>query len=216
MPIGARLRQAARSLAPRSTRARVSRWSVAGYDIAAATDRGLARADNQDAYAVSPGPPLRVGVFDGVGGQPHGGAAARTAAASLPSCGPDVLRELDAAVAATGGATTAAVAEVSVGGATLSLMGDSRAYLLADGVRPLGLMHRTADGRLTQALGFQGTGQTVHTDLWAPLLLCTDGVRREAIQPVDGDLTAWAERLIDRVYHMGAPDNFTFVVLQRQ
>jgi serine/threonine protein phosphatase PrpC len=181
----------------------------------AASDRGLVRPDNQDAFAVSPGPPLRVGVFDGVGGLEHGGKAARAAAARLPSCGPHLLSELDAVVRTTGGVTTAAVAEIANGSARITWMGDSRVYRLAEDVRPLGPAHALPDGRLTQALGLGGPGQIVTVPLDAPLLLCTDGVPRRAILFPAEDLKPWAAQLVERIHRLGAPDNLTFVAVRR-
>ncbi len=128
-----------------------------------------------------------------------------------------MLRDLEPAVRRSGGATTACIAEVTEGSALITWIGDSSAYrLTSHGAEPLGLPHHSPDGRLTQALGFRGRGQTVTTSLESPLLLCTDGIARREIPPFDGDLAHWARRLVDRVYQMGATDNLTFVAIRRR
>src|SRR5688572_26425315 len=135
--------------------AQVRHWLIGDLEVVAASRRGATRGENQDAFAVHAGPPLRVGVFDGVGGMPNGAQAAVAAARHLGSRDLDIVPALHAAVRATGGATTAAVAELHDHRITFTLVGDSAVYRLVDPPERVGRAHLVG-GRLTQALGVSG------------------------------------------------------------
>jgi protein phosphatase len=116
---------------------------------AAATDPGVVRPNNEDAYLVAP--PLYV-VADGMGGHRAGEVAARLAVTALATRAPDIaaggedalvdaMREANGIILRSsqeddrlrGMATTCTAAVVRGRVARIAHVGDSRAYLLHDG-----------------------------------------------------------------------------------
>src|SRR5438128_1573875 len=116
---------------------------------ARASDTGKKRRRNEDSYVVAP--PL-FGVADGMGGAQAGEVASKLAAAALEetdpgaSSGPErvtsLIQEANRRVyeraasdpTTSGMGTTMTVAIVEDGGVTIGHVGDSRAYLVRDGV----------------------------------------------------------------------------------
>jgi serine/threonine protein phosphatase PrpC len=172
------------------------------------------------------------GVFDGVGGLPHGEEAAVAAAQAL---GPlvrkgtpdaELLAALHAVVEATGGMTTAVVALARGGGEVgLVAVGDSSAYAL----RPDGSLERLVphdadpDG-LTACLGMAPLRRQARPWVLAPgqaMLLCTDGV--DKVVPPEAlaaalraqDMEAALRTLLAQVLDEKAPDNLAAVLLRR-
>lgn len=187
-------------------------------ELAACSDRGPVRTENQDAWAITPldGRGAIVILADGMGGHADGAVASylavtnateRLAGAEEPRLAlGDAVAEANVAIARrrsdTGGSvsgTTLIAAVVSGGRASLVNVGDSRAYLLRDGVaHQVTLDHSwiaeevragrvPADGAgkdprrniLTRAL----TGDPVEADgfevdlgVGDALVLCSDGV----------------------------------------
>jgi protein phosphatase len=228
---------------------------------AAVTDRGLVRAANQD--AVFAGSRL-LAVADGMGGMAAGDLAS---AIVIDAIGPleadhadgqlvDVLRE---AIEDAGARIRAAVAEdptrdgmgttltavlFSVTGTEVALahVGDSRAYLVRDGL----LQQMTKDDTFVQMLVDEGVitadqasshprravvTQALQGDPVEPAystmppqagdrwLLCSDGlsnvVREETIAEVlagSPDRADAAHRLVDLARRAGGPDNITVIV----
>jgi PPM family protein phosphatase len=228
---------------------------------AAVTDRGLVRAANQD--AVFAGSRL-LAVADGMGGMAAGDLAS---AIVIEAIGPleadhadgqlvDVLRaaiedasaRIRAAVAEDptrdGMGTTLTAVLFSVTGSEIALahVGDSRAYLVRDGV----LQQMTKDDTFVQMLVDEGVitadqasshprravvTQALQGDPVEPAystmtpqagdrwLLCSDGlsnvVREETIAEVlagSPERTDAAHRLVDLARRAGGPDNITVVV----
>jgi PPM family protein phosphatase len=228
---------------------------------AAVTDRGLVRAANQD--AVFAGSRL-LAVADGMGGMAAGDLAS---AIVIEAIGPleadhadgqlvDVLREaiedasarIRAAVAEDptrdGMGTTLTAVLFSVTGTEIALahVGDSRAYLVREGV----LQQMTKDDTFVQMLVDEGVitadqasshprravvTQALQGDPVEPAystmtpqagdrwLLCSDGlsnvVREETIAEVlagSPERTDAAHRLVDLARRAGGPDNITVVV----
>ncbi|RKR91439.1 protein phosphatase [Micromonospora pisi] len=228
---------------------------------AAVTDRGLIRSGNQD--SVHTGSWL-VAVADGMGGMAAGDLASRIAIetiAPLDQPTPDedlvaVLRDalaeasarIRAAVEAEptrqGMGTTLTALLFSAAGTGLALahIGDSRAYLLRDGM----FTQVTRDDTFVQLLVDQGvidaeqarshprravvtqalqgepanpayaTATPVAGDRW---LLCSDGlsnvVRSDSLAEAlhsYPDRDACAKRLVDLALRAGGPDNITVVV----
>lgn len=188
-----------------------------------ASDRGL--AERFDAVAV----------FDGVGGLPHGAAAARAAASALPDglrgAREDALQRaflhMQGRVLATRGATTGVVAvlprtheDVEVGWS-----GDSGAYLVGKQ-----LVHLTPpdahDGVLTHCLGLEGMQPNVTQVSVAPgeaVFLCSDGIDAllgartvQSILSMPGTDAHRLDLLFVAVAAAGAPDNATGVLARRR
>ncbi|HEX9816423.1 MAG TPA: hypothetical protein VGB18_05540, partial [Candidatus Thermoplasmatota archaeon] len=116
-----------------------------GFSVRVRCDQG-ARRRIEDAWVVQVDAPFGgrpvglFGVFDGLGGEPKGDVAARTASTDLVgvvgrvSSVSDILTRLNDAVLSKGGYTTAVVAIISPDGEVqLAHVGDSGAFLLADG-----------------------------------------------------------------------------------
>jgi protein phosphatase len=145
-------------------------------EVAAQTDRGKERADNEDAYLVVPaGPALALGVCDGMGGSAGGAIASRGAARAITAClrakAPlstdsvaralvDALGEASRQVygaaladrALEGMGTTATLAAAAFGCLVVAQVGDSRAYVLREGR----LVQVTRDQTLAQMLVEKG------------------------------------------------------------
>jgi protein phosphatase len=232
---------------------------------AAVTDRGLVRSANQD--AVYAGHRL-LAVADGMGGMAAGDLASAIAIDTIgPIDGdyPDgkLVDELRRAIDDIGIRIRAAVVEdptregmgttltallLSADGAELALahVGDSRAYLLRDGV----LQQMTKDDTFVQMLVDEGVitadqasshprravvTQALQGDPVEPAystmsprpgdrwLLCSDGlsnvVREETIGEVltaAADPDEAARRLVDLACRAGGPDNITVIVADAQ
>ena len=231
--------------------------------LQAHTDIGLVRATNQDvalAEELRGGRSLLV-VADGVGGLPGGEVASRTAvdtlAEALRTAGdeaPDAaLRRAFAAAndavraGQEGGlarmSTTLVAAVVREGTAWVANIGDSRAYLVANGeAQQLTLDHSWVEegirsGELapddplvalnrhviTRAIGLDANAEV---DVFGPLdlasggvlLLCTDGLHgvlddRAIAAVVAASEGSYARDLVDVVLAAGAPDNVAVAVL---
>ena len=231
--------------------------------LQAHTDIGLVRATNQDiaiAEELRDGRSLLV-VADGVGGLPGGEVASRTAVDTLTealrAAGDDppeaALRRAVTSANDTvragqeGGlarmSTTLVAAVVREGTAWVANIGDSRAYLVADGeARQVTLDHSWVEegirsGELapddplvalnrhviTRAIGLDANAEV---DVFGPLdvppggvlLLCTDGLHgvldNQAIAAVVAASEGnYARDLVDVVLAAGAPDNVAVAVL---
>ena len=231
--------------------------------LQAHTDIGLVRATNQDiaiAEELRDGRSLLV-VADGVGGLPGGEVASRTAvdtlAEALRTAGgdpPDAALRLafaaanDAVRAGQRGdlarmSTTLVAAVVREGAAWVANIGDSRAYLVANGeARQVTLDHSWVEegirsGELapddplvalnrhviTRAIGLDASAEV---DVFGPLdvppggvlLLCTDGLHgvlddRAIAAVVAASEGNYARDLVDVVLAAGAPDNVAVAVL---
>ena len=232
--------------------------------LQAHTDIGLVRATNQDialAEELRGGHSLLV-VADGVGGLPGGEVASPTAvdtlAEALRTAGdeaPDAaLRRAFAAAndavraGQQGGlarmSTTLVAAVVREGTAWVANIGDSRAYLVANGeAQQLTLDHSWVEegirsGELapddplvalnrhviTRAIGLDADAAV---DVFGPfdllpgsvLLLCTDGLHgvlddRAIAAVVAASEGSYARDLVDAVLAAGAPDNVAVAILE--
>ncbi|MDB5113963.1 MAG: serine/threonine protein phosphatase [Chloroflexi bacterium] len=229
-------------------------------ELAAVSDRGTVRAENQDAWSLVPLHPGRgclLLLADGMGGHAGGREAAvlavREAAEHLreipdPHAGLGEAGEsANAAIAELrrghGGAvmgTTLVLAVVSAGRATITNVGDSRAYLLRDGsaaqvtqdhsvlAEAIRAGHLEMGGAgdpprnlLTRAL----TGEPVDADRFSVelragdvLLLCCDGAwdplggdRLARLLDGDGPLEGLLIRACDAALEAGSRDNVTLV-----
>ena len=124
-----------------------------GFQVAAATDKGLIRKNNEDSYVVG----KRIwAVADGMGGQAAGGTASRIAAQCVQACDRSgeidqrqifaLVDQMNSAILAYSakhpktlgmGSTVAGVAVMRLGGQDHWLIfnvGDSRVYRLTDGI----------------------------------------------------------------------------------
>ncbi len=225
---------------------------------AARSDRGLVRSNNQD--SVYAGPRL-LAVADGMGGHAAGEVASKIVIAALAPLDDedprhDLLLQLEDATLAGNEAITELVAdepELDGMGTTLTAMlfsgnrlgmvhvGDSRAYLLREGV----LSQITHDDSFVQSLVDEGrlteeeaanhpqrslllralTGSDVEPSLTLRearandrYLLCSDGltgpVSDETLQETlrISDPQECADRLIELALRSGGPDNITVIV----
>src|SRR4051794_25047603 len=225
---------------------------------AARSDRGLIRGNNQD--SVYAGPRL-LAVADGMGGHAAGDVASRVVIAALEHLDDDtpsgdMLQSLRAAVfegsehlrevireapQLEGMGTTLTAVLFAGGRLALCHVGDSRAYLLRDGV----LSQITHDDTFVQTLIDDGritpeeanhhpqrslllralNGQDVEPDLSMRearagdrYLLCSDGlsgvVSEETLAEAlkDPDPQSTADRLIELALRSGGPDNITVIV----
>ena len=221
----------------------------------ALSDIGLHRKTNEDTFVARP--PL-FAVCDGMGGAQAGEVASGLAAETLAAAVADGRPLLEAAETANAAVhTRASASDAHAGmGTTLTAcllegdtghfvhIGDSRAYLLRDGILQqvsddhslVGEMVR--DGRLTEAEAAVhphrsilsralGTEPTARIDEFAvdlragdAVLLCSDGlsgpVPADAIRAAlaKRDPQAAAERLIKEARRHGGPDNITAVVIR--
>jgi protein phosphatase len=214
-------------------------------EVASRTEVGYVRRRNEDSLLVDESAGVAA-VADGLGGHPCGDLASQTAVASLRDSlagGPpegegtgewlvSALLVAHRAVLAAAGddpdrqgmATTVVLASVDAGQVTVAHVGDSRAYLLADGgLRPLTRDHGIG-GYITQALGLDRavTPDVVHLELAAGdrLLLCTDGLtnmvddRGIALLLGKGDPTEATDALVETALANGGIDNVTVIVVQ--
>jgi serine/threonine protein phosphatase PrpC len=225
---------------------------------AARSDRGLIRGTNQD--SVYAGPRL-LAVADGMGGHAAGDVASKVVIAALEHLDDDApsgdllqalrqavfdgsehLREVIREAPQLEGMGTTLTAVLFAGGRLgLCHVGDSRAYLMRDGV----LTQVTHDDTFVQSLIDDGriteeeanshpqrslllralNGQDVEPDLSMRdaragdrYLLCSDGLsgvvshETMASAMTDPDPQATADRLIELALRSGGPDNITCIV----
>ena len=214
--------------------------------VASRTEVGHVRRRNEDSLLVDESTGV-LAVADGLGGHPCGDLASQTAVAALRDAvagGPpddsdtgewltSALLVAHRAVLAEAGddpdregmATTVVLAAVADGEATIAHVGDSRAYLLADGaLQPLTRDHGMG-GYITQALGLDRliTPDVVRVNSLAPgdrLLLCTDGLtnmvddRGIALLLAEGDVRQATDALVEEALANGGIDNVTVIVVQ--
>jgi protein phosphatase len=212
--------------------------------VSARTEVGYVRRRNEDSMLVDESIGV-VAVADGLGGHPCGDLASQTAVASLreslaggPEDGVDggwltaallvahraVLAEAGDDPDREGMATTVVLAAVDAGQAIVAHVGDSRAYLLADGALRALTRDHGIGGYITQALGLDRVvaPDVVHVDLSAGdrLLLCTDGLTNMvddtgiASLLGTGDLTEATDALVEAALGNGGIDNVTVIVVQ--
>jgi PPM family protein phosphatase len=234
-----------------------------GIEVAAATHIGPVRKENQDTFAATPigaGAGVGILVADGMGGLPGGAEAAAAASAAAVAAlaagdgenrGADVaLHDGNAAVARlrdhVGGqpGTTLTVAAVQGSHAVIGHAGDSRAYLVRDGVAtPLTTDHswvgeQVRSGALAPgserrhprrniitmaAMGDAIEPQVVPVDLRPGdvLVLCSDGfwepledAHIAVLLETPGPLTAVVERAAEAALDAGGTDNVTVLALR--
>jgi len=129
------------------------------FDAAAATDRGLVRADNQDAYVVHPDE-FFLSVADGMGGGADGALASawiKEEFVKLLELPPVSFRER---VARTGAALEAANARIRayMKERGIKMMGSTAAVLMADPARPArGVIAHVGDSRIYRWRKGKGT-----------------------------------------------------------
>jgi protein phosphatase len=213
--------------------------------VAARTEVGYVRRRNEDSMLVDESIGV-VAVADGLGGHPCGDLASQTAVASLreslvggPAEGAEpggwltaallvahraVLAEAGDDPGREGMATTVVLAAVDDGQATVAHVGDSRAYLLADGALRALTRDHGIGGYITQALGLDRVvaPDVVHIDLSAGdrLLLCTDGLTNMVDDNGIGSLLAKGDpaeatdALVEVALANGGIDNITVIVVQ--
>jgi protein phosphatase len=209
------------------------------------SDRGRVRDGNEDRYlAREERDIILLAVADGVGGSSGGEIAADAALAELGArffgAPPDratsealaeAMRDANAAVlraAGTSGhhdaATTIVAAVVRADEAVIGNLGDSRAYLIRDGVcRQLTEDHA---GAMEHAITrFAGDARGIQPDIFVEslrrgdrLLLCSDGLTRHvtpeeiAVVASGEDVTTAANALVELANARGGQDNVTVVL----
>jgi PPM family protein phosphatase len=209
------------------------------------TDTGRVREGNEDRYLVreEQGTTL-LAVADGVGGSSGGEIAADAALAELgtrffgapPDRAPsdalgEAMRDANAAVLRAAGssghrdaATTIVAAVVRANEAIIANLGDSRAYLIRDGIcRQLTSDH---SGDIEHAITrFAGDPRGIQPDIFVEslraddrLLLCSDGLSRH-VKPEEIATTATGEdvrdaasALVDLANARGGEDNVTVLL----
>lgn len=213
--------------------------------VASRTEVGYVRRRNEDSLLVEESIGV-VAVADGLGGHPCGDLASQTAVASLRDSlagglddGADtgewltrallvahraVLAEAGDDPDREGMATTVVLAVVDDGRATIAHVGDSRAYLLADGALQALTRDHGIGGYITQALGLDRVvdPDVAHFDLSAGdrLVLCTDGLTNMvddkgiALLLGKGDPTEATDALVEAALANGGIDNVTVIVVQ--
>ncbi|MBI2077263.1 MAG: protein phosphatase 2C domain-containing protein [Euryarchaeota archaeon] len=219
------------------------RREAAPWTVLLRADRGRVRQRMEDAFIVELDVAWgarrvhAVGVFDGLGGEPHGQEAAQAAASTLRpaltagTAAPRLLAELNAAVGKTGGATTAVLALLSAETphrrVELFAVGDSAVYGTSVGSWRVLLPRDGARGNVvTDYLGNAGLrGHQASLDLGPgeTLVLCTDGVDgvvdesqlRPLVTERVAGLDAAADQVMREVWARGAPDNATLAVVRR-
>jgi serine/threonine protein phosphatase PrpC len=237
----------------------LSNTAPPGIDVAAATHIGPVREENEDTFAATPmggGAGVGLVVADGMGGLPGGGeaaaAACEAAIARLAAAdGPDVaVQSGNTAVARLrddmGGqpGTTLTVAAVLDGHAVIGHAGDSRAYLVRDGVATVlttdhswvgeqvrsGALAPGSERRHSRrniitmaAMGDAIEPQVVTVELRPGdvLALCSDGfwepledAHIAALLETPGPLTAVVERAAEAALEAGGTDNVTVLALR--
>jgi PPM family protein phosphatase len=213
-------------------------------EVASRSEVGYVRRRNEDSLYVDEAANV-FAVADGLGGHPCGDLASQTAVASLRDSltrgrpdGTDVgewltsalfvahravLAEADGDPERTGMATTAVVAAIEDGRATIAHVGDSRAYLLAaGGLQPLTRDHGLG-GYITQALGLDRliAPDVVQLNLASGerLLLCTDGLTNmvddSGVEQLlgTGAVLEATDALVDAALGNGGIDNITVIVV---
>jgi serine/threonine protein phosphatase PrpC len=209
------------------------------------TDTGRVRDGNEDRYVVREERGITLlAVADGVGGSSGGEVAADAALAELgsrffaaPAERPisdalaEALRDANAAVLRAAGqsghrdaATTIVAAAVRPGEAIVANLGDSRAYLIRDGVcRQLTEDH---SGAMEHAITrFAGDPRGIQPDIFVEslrpddrLLLCSDGLTRHvtpeeiATAAAENDVRVAATALVDLANARGGQDNITVLL----
>lgn len=209
------------------------------------TDTGRVREGNEDRYVVREERGITLlAVADGVGGSSGGEIAADAALAELgsrffatPADRPtsdalaEAMREANAAVLRAAGAsghhdaaTTIVAAAVRPDEAIVANLGDSRAYLIRDGVcRQLTEDH---SGDMEHAITrFAGDPRGIQPDIFVEslrpddrVLLCSDGLTRHvtpeeiASAAVGEDVRVAASALVDLANARGGQDNITVLL----
>jgi serine/threonine protein phosphatase PrpC len=210
------------------------------------TDTGRVREGNEDRYLVREEREVTLlAVADGVGGSSGGEIAADAALAELgarffsaPADQPtsdalaEAMRDANAAVLRAAGssghrdaATTIVAAVVRANEAIIANLGDSRAYLIRDGIcRQLTEDH---SGDMEHAITrFAGDPRGIQPDIFVEtlrpddrLLLCSDGLTRhvapEEIASAAGggeDVRVAASALVDLANARGGQDNVTVLI----
>ncbi len=209
-------------------------------DAWTASDIGLVRSDNEDAYRSTPARGMFI-LADGMGGHEAGEIASSMAVdaahSALSSSGGRDLFEafLNAQVAVyrastthrayAGMGTTLIAAIIRANNVSIAWVGDSRAYLYRSGVLMLLTQDHGSDGYLNEWIGKPGgclVGQTSKTLQYNDrILLCTDGlsnfVPEETIrQRIRDERTPKkvVERLIADALEFGGQDNCTVSLIR--
>ena len=209
------------------------------------TDTGRVRERNEDRYLVREEQGITLlAVADGVGGSSGGAIAADAALAELGTrffgapadratsdALAEAMRDANAAVLRAAGAsghrdaaTTIVAAVIRADEAIIANLGDSRAYLIRDGIcRQLTEDH---SGAMEHAITrFAGDPRGIQPDIYVEslrpddrLLLCSDGLTRHvtpeeiASTTTGEDVRVAASALVDLANARGGQDNVTVVV----
>ncbi len=209
------------------------------------TDTGRIRERNEDRYLVREEQGITLlAVADGVGGSSGGAIAADAALAELGTrffgapadratsdALAEAMRDANAAVLRAAGAsghrdaaTTIVAAVIRADEAIVANLGDSRAYLIRDGIcRQLTEDH---SGAMEHAITrFAGDPRGIQPDIYVEslrpddrLLLCSDGLTRHvtpeeiASTTTGEDVRVAANALVDLANARGGEDNVTVVV----
>lgn len=215
---------------------------IGPWDLFLRSEQGLVRERIEDAWVLLPDAPLggipggAWGVFDGLGGVPHGAEAAWAAANNLhdvfrqSKTAEELLRRLNPYVVASRGATTAVILWTPLTSASskvrLISVGDSGVYELRPNVDPILLNEKDSQGPtvVTDYLG--NAGVAGHVTEWGPskdatLLACSDGV--DGVVPLESlsrfagaaDMMTALDELFAEIQALGAPDNATAIVARR-
>jgi len=156
----------------------------------AAMQLGNLRKRQEDSVAI--GETFAV-LADGMGGQPDGDLASRTAVASAVAAMDSPMSGIFEAAQRSvsdlhetgryGSSphrwpmTTLIVAKILAGWVSIGHIGDSRVYVYRDGeLRQVTVDHEDGQGRITRAIGFGDHSPDVHVIRYGRLLLATDGL----------------------------------------
>jgi serine/threonine protein phosphatase PrpC len=218
--------------------AELRRWRRDGWTVVAASDRGLVRERQEDTWSVLFSARFAAqtvdafAVFDGLGGEPRGFEASRAARDNLEGAlvvsrgADDVLPNLEKAVDASRGMTTAVVAvfpRARRGNGWVLTAGDSAMYRGAPGGRLLLVAAKDrSEGRITSCLGgglLTATSTPVQFGAGETFILCTDGVDevigRAALTPLcrvpAAELEPQVRSILLQIEQKGAPDNATLI-----